>query len=206
MPFRKKVGQLWEKTISRLGVPRPTRSANLSSTSSLNASTTPGNPHAPSSHFVGARSETNLTTASQANAANPEDQTSPRPGVPTLVLTQTSNEVVAPPQKSSAPDLGRAHTQTPSAHTSVAARPDAAAPAIPSQDAMAGVSRGLRDLFSMLNADPVGGVARAFGPLKAVVDELVGCVAIYEVCAPCNFVGYTEQVSPYLVAESGQGP
>lgn len=166
MPFHRKVKKFGKSVHSRLEIflsattQSLISSPNVSASSSLIASAGP----------VDTESKTNPRTTIQADPANIGVLNLPNP--PTHSLTGASEVVSSLPHTggSSSERAISPHTPMVSSNTGISATitPNRST----SQDSWGSLKAFLR---------VVNQTAGVFGPLKAVVDELVGCIGIYEV-------------------------
>lgn len=161
MPFRKTLRRI-RKSFSSGSDALPSRSLDQSSAFV---------PIAPASNQPSTSSGgvTDSRSGADAGARTQDSTTSPgaQEGIPLLVITGPTSEVTPLSQQGSAPDLGQVPTQLPSKTSETISSP--------SQSSGVGSWTCLKAVVRVLEQS-----ARVFGPLKAVVDELVACIEIYE--------------------------
>lgn len=173
MPSRWKPKRFWKSITSGLDIVLPNRGASQSSISLPDAPTSTGGLQTLSGRSIDTRSETDLSTTIQDNTTNLGGEVLSE--LPTLLLARATSEVTLP-QQASEPDSEPTEAQlTPlpvpirAIHTSPAGFTTSAPSA----------SDGWAALNAFLQVLDQG--TRAFGPLKAVVKELIGCIKLYEV-------------------------
>lgn len=178
----------WFKSLnSGIDAGFPSRNINGSS------SPTQGNTLASSSHLVVVQAETDIPAATSANTINAEEQVSTNS--PTLASPATTGGTTPLLQPASESGAAEAQTQLSSARAPILA-PKAAAIASPNLPQSAAID-GWVCLKALLGVvDQSTGI---FGPIKAVVDELVVCIEIYEVGVSIPFVDCSEfKVFPHI--------
>lgn len=167
--------KLWKSVTSGLDLILPTRSISRPATPSPNVLTCPEQP--PFSHPDGVRSKANLSGLSTSNIGGKESPAPPPPGLSTLPLTLITAGTTSSIQQATKSKSDQAQTQHASSYISVAeAHASDAAPTSPGHSPS---KCGWAWLNTFLRV--VGQSASMFGPLKAAVDELIGCIEIFEV-------------------------
>lgn len=185
MPLRRRLRRFRNRVSSQLDALLPTSGAICirSSTSSPDMRASGDHPIT-SGYPTSIRSEIITPIASQGHAGQGHaghygNQASINS--PTLLLPGTTGEITPMYRRVSTPSLGQAYPGSVSPHASTAATgPATALPAAATQSADAG-SWGWTSLRSLLGV--LDHHTSLFGPFKAVIAELVGCVELYEASA-----------------------
>jgi hypothetical protein len=169
MPFGKGLKRLTKRVKGELVFLFPPRNPLQPSTSLPNA-TGPSNSPAPTAGSPTLHSRPDLSATSLQTTTHPDPSSTTNSPSTLLVTNATPSTIV---------QINASAQQVPAQSTLSPAPVSTSSPAAPPASPSPGTNRwaGLKGFLGVLH-----GGAGAFGPLKVVMDELVECIEIYEVC------------------------